>query len=139
MVVAYVLWVFGGWFGLHQFYLGRDRHAFALWSTFGGCFGFGWLRDLWHLPEYVAESSRDPRYENLMNERIRRNPTPSPSTARFSGQILLGCLFGYLTRFSIPEEIIGKQEDVHLIDLLLPAVTAIGKNMHVVHSCVSMK
>lgn len=56
--VAYVLWLFLGILGVHQFYLRRDRHAFVLWATLGGVCGLGWLRDYWHLPRYVDESNR---------------------------------------------------------------------------------
>ncbi len=52
LYVAYPLWLVGGAFGLHHFYLGDDNKAFVYAITFGG-FGFGWLRDLWCLPSYV--------------------------------------------------------------------------------------
>lgn len=37
--LTYFFWFIGGWFGLHQLYLGRDRHAFLIWSTAGGYWG----------------------------------------------------------------------------------------------------
>ena len=57
VVFTYFLWFFFGWFGLHHFYLGRDRHAFTWWSTFGGMFLLGWVRDAWRIPTYVAGKS----------------------------------------------------------------------------------
>lgn len=33
--IAYVLWLFGGIFGLHHIYLRNDRHAFVWWCTLG--------------------------------------------------------------------------------------------------------
>lgn len=32
---AYLCWMIGGLFGLHHFYLRRDRQAFLCWTTFG--------------------------------------------------------------------------------------------------------
>ena len=41
LVVTYICWLFGGFFGLHHLYLHRDRHAFVWWCTLGGYFGIG--------------------------------------------------------------------------------------------------
>lgn len=60
--VAYILWLFGGWFGLHHIYLRRDRHAFLIWSTAAGYLGCGLLRDLWRIPDYVQDANEDPEY-----------------------------------------------------------------------------
>lgn len=38
IIIAYVLWLFGGLFGLHHIYLRRDRHAFVWWCTLGSIF-----------------------------------------------------------------------------------------------------
>jgi hypothetical protein len=54
--VAYALWLFGGLWGAHHFFLGDDIKAFLYAISFGGC-GIGFLRDLWRLPAYVRESS----------------------------------------------------------------------------------
>jgi hypothetical protein len=35
LVIAYLLWLFGGIFGFHHLYLHRDRHAFVWWCTLG--------------------------------------------------------------------------------------------------------
>lgn len=35
VIVAYLLWLFGGMFGFHHIYLHRDRQAFVWWSTLG--------------------------------------------------------------------------------------------------------
>ena len=50
---AYLLWLFGGLFGVHHFYLRRDRHAFVCSCTAGGCFGIGLLYDFFYIPYYV--------------------------------------------------------------------------------------
>ena len=36
LFITYLLWLIGGWIGLHHFYLRRDKQAFLWWSTFGG-------------------------------------------------------------------------------------------------------
>lgn len=58
VVTAYLLFFFGGFFGLHHSYLGRTRHA-AVWMTTGGLFGFGLLRDLWMIPSHVLRANQD--------------------------------------------------------------------------------
>ena len=57
--VTYFLWLVGGWFGLHHFYLKRDKQAFIWWCFPGGYFGLGWIRDLWRIPEYVKEANEE--------------------------------------------------------------------------------
>lgn len=56
-LLTYLLWLVGGIFGLHHFYLGRDSQAFLWWSTLGGYIGCGWLRDLFYIPTYVADAN----------------------------------------------------------------------------------
>ena len=60
--VCYFYWLIGGWCGLHQIYLRRDRHAFLIWSSAAGYLGCGLLRDLWRIPEYVRDANEDPGY-----------------------------------------------------------------------------
>ena len=62
--VTYILWLLGGFLGLHLFYLRRDRHCFVWWATFGGYVGIGWFRDAFRIPEYVAEANYDKVFEN---------------------------------------------------------------------------
>lgn len=70
--VAYTLWLVGGWCGLHQLYLRRDRHAFLIWSTAGGYLGFGLLRDLWKIPEYVRDANDDHAYVEELKRTVRK-------------------------------------------------------------------
>ncbi|KAH3749640.1 hypothetical protein DPMN_184141 [Dreissena polymorpha] len=44
LTLTYVLWLFGGIFGLHHLYLNRPRHCFIWCVTWGGMF-IGWLDD----------------------------------------------------------------------------------------------
>ena len=59
VIIAYCLWLVGGWAGLHHFYLNRDKQAFVWWCLPGGYFGLGWIRDLWRIPEYVREANME--------------------------------------------------------------------------------
>lgn len=77
ITTTYVLWLFGGFFGLHHFYLGRDSQAFLWWASLGGYFGFGWLRDLFVIPRYVAEANQDPKYFEQLIQKIKSHPTVS--------------------------------------------------------------
>ncbi len=74
VATAYFLWLIGGILGLHHFYLGRDLHGFLWWCTLGGYFGFGWLRDAFHISEYVAEANEDKEYIKKIKEVIKKNP-----------------------------------------------------------------
>lgn len=56
--VAYVLWFFGGLFGLHKFYLGKIGWG-VLYLLTGGLFFFGWFLDLFLLPSQVRRFNRD--------------------------------------------------------------------------------
>eukprot|EP01063_Lacrimia_lanifica_P024473 TRINITY_DN32376_c0_g1_i1.p1 TRINITY_DN32376_c0_g1~~TRINITY_DN32376_c0_g1_i1.p1 ORF type:complete len:358 (+),score=153.53 TRINITY_DN32376_c0_g1_i1:55-1074(+) len=57
VVVAYLLWLVGGIFGLHLWYLEREAQA-AMYQTTFGCFGLGWLLDFFYLPGYVQEANK---------------------------------------------------------------------------------
>jgi TM2 domain-containing membrane protein YozV len=70
--VTYLLWLIGGWFGLHQIYLRRDRHAFLIWSSAAGYLGFGLLRDLWRIPEYVKDANEDPGYMEELIKNMKK-------------------------------------------------------------------
>lgn len=69
---AYVLWLFGGLFGAHHFYLRRDRHAFVWWTTLGG-FGVGWFSEVFRIPHYVRGANEDPRYMQQLIARMQAN------------------------------------------------------------------
>jgi hypothetical protein len=53
LLLTYALWLFGGFFGLHKFYLGRPLMGLVYIFTFGGGFGLGWLSDFFTLPRQV--------------------------------------------------------------------------------------
>jgi TM2 domain-containing membrane protein YozV len=68
---AYFWWLFGGIFGAHHLYLGRDDQALIWFCTLGGYFGIGWLRDLFRIPTYVADANDDPNYINCFKHHVR--------------------------------------------------------------------
>ena len=70
---SYFWWLFGGVFGAHHVYLGRDDHAFIWFCTLGGYFGIGWIRDLWRIPTYVADANDDVEYRNWFKHMVRYN------------------------------------------------------------------
>jgi len=73
LCLTYFFWLVGGWFGLHHIYLGRDRHAFLIWSTAAGYLGLGLLRDLWRIPTYVKDANNDPTYLEELTRKMRKN------------------------------------------------------------------
>ena len=52
ILVAYLLWFLGGFFGLHKFYLGRPFMGLFYLFTCGG-FLLGWITDFFTLPQQV--------------------------------------------------------------------------------------
>lgn len=71
LFITYFLWLVGGIFGIHHFYLGRDIQGFLWWCTLGGYFGFGWLRDIFHIQNYVADANKDRDYLDKFNHNLR--------------------------------------------------------------------
>lgn len=61
VIFAYILWMLGGVFGWHHFYLGRDIQGFLWWCT-GGGYIIGWLRDFFLIPQYIKAANYDPEY-----------------------------------------------------------------------------
>ena len=51
-LIAYPLWLFGGFLGLHKLYMGRPLMALVYFLT-GGIFALGWLFDFFTLPWQV--------------------------------------------------------------------------------------
>lgn len=109
IVIAYLCWLFGGPFGLHHFYLGRDKHAFVWWMSLGGLL-VGWFRDLWRLPEYLYEANKDPRVRAVFRARTQLQAKPPWKIVRFAGQMLIGAIMAYLFRLSIPEFVLENME-----------------------------
>ncbi|XP_030567269.1 dnaJ homolog subfamily C member 22 [Drosophila novamexicana] len=105
VVIAYVLWLVGGIFGLHHLYLHRDRHAFVWWCSLGGYLGIGWFSELFLIPEYVRDANEDPQFLKVFVAKLQAYPRPPYSAKRFLGQIMIGYLFGQLFSSAIPQAI----------------------------------
>ncbi|XP_050431677.1 dnaJ homolog subfamily C member 22 [Adelges cooleyi] len=102
--LAYLLWLMGGLGGLHHFYLGRDLQGILWWCTFGGYFGFGWLRDLFYIGRYVDNANDDEKYVRKMDHLYRTHEKPPFSTIRFTGMVLVGYLFSTVVALAVPED-----------------------------------
>lgn len=70
IVIAYLLWWFLGWVGLHRFYLGKTKTGlmmlglsvigfataiFFIGFVFLGIWGIWWMLDAYYVQKYVAE------------------------------------------------------------------------------------
>lgn len=53
-LLAYLMWLFGGWFGLHRFYLGHWFMGLLYAGTLG-FLGIGWLIDGFLIPRYLKK------------------------------------------------------------------------------------
>lgn len=124
VVTAYLLWLFGGIFGLHLFYLERDVHAFLTWSTLGG-YGLGWLADITKIPRYVKDCNEDPRYMEELIAKIRLNKKPPYSISRFISALTVGYLWGQLVMLATPEEVVAGI-DWGFTHWLIPLAVALG-------------
>lgn len=155
LVMAYILWFFFGIFGVHHFYLKRDRQAFVWWATLGGLFGLGWFRDFWHLPRYVEEANEDVngylnenenagRFNHGMVDEDRQDEDegrpdqanrrqPQVSGARFGGMLAMGYILGYLVMFIFPQEVFrnGNQTLVKAFFFVVPP-GAVALGVHLV-------
>ncbi|XP_043939612.1 dnaJ homolog subfamily C member 22 [Protopterus annectens] len=118
-VVTYVLWGFGGLFGFHHIYLGRDSHALLWMVTLGG-FGMGWVLEFWKIPSYVMKANR--KQEDLSQSHRQK---PSMSIISFFAQIIVGIYFGIVA-------IIGLSSLNTFYFIMLPL--AVGLGIHLVAS-----
>lgn len=125
MFGTYLLWLFGGLFGAHHVYLGRDDQAFVYISTFGGYIGFGWLRDIYRIPAYVADANDDPTFIQDFKRKVRANRKPPFSTARFAAETAVAYFWAELFNNAIPQEEIYGINFRQLL-ILIPAVIALG-------------
>lgn len=123
--IAYILWLFGGIFGLHHLYLHRDRHAFVWWCTFGGYFGIGWISEIFSIPKLVRDTNEDPIFIEKFVGKLKKYPKPVFSTNRFIGAITVGYLFGQLINIAIPQDIFGGI-DWTFLHWLIPFAISLG-------------
>jgi len=125
--LAYLLWLVGGWLGLHHFYLGRDKQAFVWWCLPGGYFGLGWIRDLWRIPEYVREANREEGWVSIEEEKMRVTELPPWKMARWGGMLVVGNMLGMLPSMAVPNSNDLGGNDLSLVgSLLTPLGCALG-------------
>lgn len=126
LFIAYLCWFFGGLFGLHHFYLGRDKHAFITFATFGGYFTLGLIRDLWRMPEYVKDANNDLEYLKKFYAQVHQHQRPPAGFARQSGLMIMGNILSFLVQYAIPRELL-EDYGVFLLELILiPFASALG-------------
>ncbi|XP_032527622.1 dnaJ homolog subfamily C member 22 [Danaus plexippus] len=124
VIVAYIFWLFGGIFGVHHFYLRRDKHAFVWWSTLGG-FGIGWLGEIFRIPRYVRDANEDPQHIQALVKRMKHNKKPPFSMNRFTGMLMVSYSWGQMMMLAVPpEEIWGI--NFRYLNFLVPFVVALG-------------
>lgn len=104
LCTTYLLWLLGGFLGLHHLYLGRYKQAFIWWCFPGGYFGAGWIRDLWRIPEYVRDANNEAEHVRNVKEMIKEKEIPPWKTARWMGMLVVGNLFGMLPGMAIPNK-----------------------------------
>jgi len=129
MLWTYVLWLFGGTYGLHHIYLKRYNHAFLYWCVPGGYFGAGWIRDMWRIPEYVRDHNNDPDFMAALSEKMRKKDKPPFSWIRLMVTIVYSNLFATLMLMAFPDknDELGPGIDFSLISkVLMPVASAAG-------------
>ena len=130
VTVAYILWFFLGWLGVHQFYLRRDRHAFFTWATLGGVIGIAWLRDLFYIPTYVADANETPEeYRQKVEQQSQTHKMPTPGFCRWAASLTLGYIFALLTYAVLWREDLHHRY-VYVIAALAHTLAALGKLYH---------
>ena len=123
--ITYILWLFGGIFGLHHLYLRRDRHAFTWLTTFGGVFGLGWLREITRLPAYVQEANQSPQFVEKRFRVMHKRSSPPYNSTRVAGELILGTLFGFVLSLATPPP--EEHQFIHrYMRYLIPAAVATG-------------
>ncbi|XP_046395454.1 dnaJ homolog subfamily C member 22 [Ischnura elegans] len=125
VLTAYLLWLFGGFLGLHHLYLGRDAQAFLWWCTLGGYAGCGWLRDILHIPEYVADANNDESFLKKHIEKLRKHDKPPFSTNRFIGMVVVAYLWSSVVLLAIPEDEVSGI-NWHWLRIFAPLGCALG-------------
>lgn len=126
LCITYLLWLFGGFFGLHHFYLNRDYHALVWWMFAGGYFGAGWLRDIWRIPEYVRDANEEPSYILELAKNMMKNEKPPTGYFRYFGQMMVADTFGYLIINALPKELISDQVIQFSAAFTAPGACALG-------------
>lgn len=123
--VALFCFLFGGVFGLHHFYLGRNRHGILCLFTFGG-FLLGLIDDFMHLRYYVSWANFEKEFEVEYLLKIQRNPTPELGLMRTTIMGIAAQLFALLVHAAIPTDLLDPWMSQLLAVILVPSAVAIA-------------
>ncbi len=108
---AYILWATLGMFGAHHAYLGRYNHGIAWLLTLGG-FGFGWFRDAFMIPYYVALANDNPAEKEMRAVKLRiANGVPPFSLGRVALMWLVGQIVGKMFSCLVDVGEVGREND----------------------------
>lgn len=130
-IITFILWLVGGWCGLHHFYLGRDRHGF-LWATTWGGFLIGWLKEFTSLNRYTEEAN------NGYPKRLARRPAMCSELHRIFGMFIFGCFYRMVFTNAIPSTV---EECKYCILAMAPIGVTFGTYLvaNVGHTSCSLK
>ena len=121
--VTFLLWMFGGFIGLHHFYLGRDKHGVLLLTSFGGLI-IGWLRDFTHLGAYTDEANKSYPLH------ARRYPGLATNLHRIVACCGFSLFYRFLVANAIPDqEYVGEGAYRFLLIVVAPLGTVFGSYM----------
>merc|ERR1712195_397448 len=103
--LAFILWWFGGLFGLHHLYLGRDLHAYLTWtvapfSLLVVPWMVFWFRDFLRLSDYVEDANGGPDFMARLNL-LQKQGMPRTSGSRLLAQMFFGSYFGSVARVGL--------------------------------------
>ncbi|KAI1291904.1 DnaJ -like protein subfamily C member 22 [Halotydeus destructor] len=127
--MTYLCWLIGGWWGLHHFYLERDRHAFITWMSIGCYFGAGLFRDLWRIPVYVRDANKDPELQEDFKYLMKKCSKPTASLARHCGTIIIADILGYLFIGAIPTDLLPEYSLKYICAIVAPLGVALGVHL----------
>ncbi|KAL7296252.1 hypothetical protein TKK_0010488 [Trichogramma kaykai] len=122
---TYFWWLFGGEFGAHHVYLGRDEQA-IVWLFTGGGFALGWFRDFIKIPKYVAEVNDQHEYQEEWFKQLRQQSKKPPyNWLRCTLACVLAYWFGQLVLLAIPKDEVNGMNFKPLM-VLVPLAVSLG-------------
>jgi len=95
LFLSYLLWLVGGYWGLHHLYLHRDSHAHLYSWSFGG-FGLGWIFDFFYLPSYVRDFNDEEPEKSWLSGEKKRWKIPRVGWLEIPKMLSYMCWLGYL-------------------------------------------
>ena len=85
----------------------------------------GLLRELWRIPDYVADVNEDPQYMLRLVDRMKRQQKPSYGIIRHCATIVVADILGYLVIGALPHELWSETASTdNVISLIAIALVA---------------